>query len=45
MRDYLPVIVTTKNDEVCAVPGLRYGTVFTGARLTASKYIFILGEY
>ena len=28
LRDELPVIVT-KNDEVCAVPGLSYGPAFT----------------
>jgi len=40
-RDRLPVIVTAL-DEVCAVPGLRYGTAFTKNRTDASKYIFIV---
>ena len=42
-RDCLPVIVTN-NDQVCAVPGLRYGTAFTKDHSVASKYIFITGE-
>ncbi|WP_172373656.1 tRNA lysidine(34) synthetase TilS [Sporosarcina jiandibaonis] len=44
LRDELPVIVTN-NDEVCAVPGLRYGASFSKNRLTTSRYIFILGNY
>jgi len=40
-RDRLPVIVTAL-DEICAVPGLRYGTAFTKNRTDASKYIFIV---
>ncbi|WP_210471798.1 tRNA lysidine(34) synthetase TilS [Sporosarcina sp. 6E9] len=44
LRDELPVIVTN-NDDVCAVPGLRYGASFSKNRLTTSRYIFILGKY
>lgn len=43
LRDQLPVIVT-KQDEVCAVPGLRYGVAFTKDQTTASKYIFLIGK-
>lgn len=42
-RASLPVVVTS-NNEVCAIPGLRYGTAFTKDHTNASKYIFILGE-
>ena len=42
-RDCLPIIVTNSN-QVCAIPGLRYGTAFTKKHLVASKYIFIIGE-
>ena len=44
LRDELPVIVTN-DDEVCAVPGLRYGASFSKNRTTTSQYIFILGKY
>jgi tRNA(Ile)-lysidine synthetase-like protein len=44
LRDELPVVVTN-NDDVCAVPGLRYGASFSKNRLTTSRYIFILGNY
>lgn len=43
-RDSLPVIVT-KDDQVCAVPGVRYGAAFTKNNSDAGKYIFMLGEY
>ncbi len=43
LRNDLPVVVTSDN-EVCAVPGLRYGASFTKNRLAMSKYIFILGN-
>jgi len=39
-RDLLPIIVTAQ-DEVCAVPGLRYGVSFTKKKTDASKYIFV----
>ena len=39
----LPIVVTAQ-DEVCAVPGLRYGSAFTRNRTTAGKYIFVLGK-
>ena len=39
----LPVVVTAQ-DEVCAVPGLRYGSAFTQDRTAAGKYIFVLGK-
>ena len=37
-RDRLPVIVTAQ-DEVCAVPGLRYGVAFSRNKTDRSKYI------
>lgn len=43
LRDRLPVIVT-KQGEVCAIPGLRYGVAFTKNRTAASKYIFLIGK-
>ncbi|MFD1926698.1 tRNA lysidine(34) synthetase TilS [Sporosarcina siberiensis] len=39
----LPVLVTAQ-DEVCAVPGLRYGTAFKRDLTAADKYIFVLGK-
>ncbi|MCZ2260586.1 tRNA lysidine(34) synthetase TilS [Sporosarcina sp. G11-34] len=39
----LPIVVTAQ-DEVCAVPGLRYGAAFTRNRTAAGKYIFLRGE-
>jgi len=39
----LPVLVTAQN-EVCAVPGLRYGTAFVRDLTTTDKYIFVLGK-
>lgn len=42
-RDKLPIIVN-EHDEVCAVPGLRYGNLFTKNKEPASKYIFAVGE-
>ncbi|WP_438314121.1 tRNA lysidine(34) synthetase TilS [Sporosarcina sp. FA9] len=39
----LPVLVTAQ-DEVCAVPGLRYGTAFVRDLTAADKYIFVLGK-
>lgn len=42
-RDKLPVVVTN-HDEVCAVPGLRYGNCFTKNKVSMSKYIFVVGE-
>ena len=44
LRDELPVVVTS-NNEVCAVPGLRYGALFSKNRLATSQYIFISGNY
>lgn len=38
-RDSLPVLVTA-DGEVCAVPGLRYGKVFTKSDMVQNKYIF-----
>jgi tRNA(Ile)-lysidine synthetase-like protein len=40
-RDRLPVVVTAE-DEICAVPGLRYGIAFTKDETVAGKYIFVL---
>ena len=42
-RDRLPVIVT-KQGEICAVPGLRYGVAFTKTKTATSKYIFLIGK-
>lgn len=39
----LPVLVTAQ-DEVCAVPGLRYGAAFKRNLTAADKYIFVLGK-
>ena len=44
LRDQLPVIVTSE-DEVCAIPGLRYGSNFTKQKITESKYIFVVGTH
>lgn len=44
LRNDLPVVVTS-NNEVCAVPGLRYGASFSKNRLAMNQYIFILGNY
>lgn len=43
LRDQLPVIVT-KQEEVCAVPSLRYGNKFTKQQTADSKYIFVVGN-
>ncbi|MHA6260545.1 tRNA lysidine(34) synthetase TilS [Sporosarcina sp. CAU 1771] len=43
VRQELPVLVTAQ-DEVCAVPGLRYGDAFMQEPSAAGKYIFLLGE-
>lgn len=43
LRDQLPIVVT-KQDEVCAVPGIRYGSVFTKQQKADSKYIFVVGN-
>lgn len=42
-RQILPVLVTAQ-DEVCAVPGLRYGNAFTREPTATGKYIFLLGK-
>lgn len=42
-RERLPIIVTAK-DEVCAVPGVRYGSIFSKSKLDTSKYIFVVIE-
>lgn len=42
-RERLPIIVTAQ-DEVCAVPGVRYGNIFSKTKLDTSKYIFIVIE-
>lgn len=42
-RSRLPIVVTAQ-DEVCAVPGLRYGIRFTRNRKVDDKYIFIMGQ-
>lgn len=42
-RQQLPVLVTVQG-EVCAVPGLRYGDVFTQKPTAAGKYIFLQGK-
>lgn len=42
-RDELPVVVTSQ-DDVCAVPGLRYSNIFTKHIVPMSKYIFVVGE-
>ena len=42
-RDRLPIIVT-KQGEICAVPGLRYGVAFTKTKTATSKYIFLIGK-
>lgn len=38
-RDSLPVLITAEGD-ICAVPGLRYGKVFTKNDMVQNKYIF-----
>ncbi len=43
LRDDLPVLLTKKG-SVCAVPGLRYGEVFTKNKTATSKYIFLVGK-
>lgn len=43
VRDELPVVVTN-HDDVCAVPGLRYGNIFTKHSVPMSKYIFVVGK-
>ncbi len=42
-RDCLPIIIDN-NDQVVAVPEIRYGLGFTKDYLATSKYIFIIGE-
>lgn len=42
-RERLPIIVTAQ-DEVCAVPGVRYGNMFSKTKLDTSKYIFLVIE-
>ncbi|AOV06296.1 tRNA lysidine(34) synthetase TilS [Sporosarcina ureilytica] len=42
-RDQLPVVVT-KQEEVCAVPSVRYGKKFTKQQTADSKYIFVVGN-
>lgn len=42
-RDCLPVVVT-KQEEVYAVPPLRYGRAFTKEKTPTNKYIFVMGE-
>lgn len=37
-RDRLPVIITAQG-EICAVPGVRYGVVFSRRKTDQSKYI------
>lgn len=44
LRDKLPVIVTNE-EEVCAIPSLRYGSNFTKQQITESKYIFVVGTH
>lgn len=44
LRDELPVIVTSE-EEVCAIPGLRYGGNFTKQQIAESKYIFVVGTH
>ncbi|WP_430541109.1 tRNA lysidine(34) synthetase TilS [Sporosarcina thermotolerans] len=33
-------IVTTSKDEICAIPGVRYGIRFKSKRTEREKYIF-----
>lgn len=40
-RDHLPVIVTAEG-EVCAVPSVRYGMLFSRDRTKGEKYIFTM---
>lgn len=42
-RDKLPVIVA-EHGEIFAVPGLRYGHLFTKNKEPTSKYVFAVGE-
>lgn len=42
LRDRLPIVVT-QQEEVCAVPGLRYGRDFIKQQTADSKYIFVVG--
>lgn len=42
LRERLPIIVTKEN-EVCAIPTMRYGKDFTKTKTIESKYIFIVG--
>lgn len=44
MRHKLPVI-TTANDEICAVPGVRYGIQFEKRKKEQDQYIFRLKEF
>ena len=43
-RDRLPVIVTAQ-DEVCAIPGMRYGAAFSRNRTERSNYIVSLRKF
>lgn len=42
LRNRLPVLVT-KDEEVSAIPELRYGSKFTKQQTSESKYIFVVG--
>ncbi len=43
-RDRLPIIVT-EQDEICAVPGLRYGVAFSRNKTERSHYIVRTRKY